>query len=93
MCNQLRLATYPDNTIRIDLSARRITEHLVTATLEVDFFVSCSRAENKRYFPPVGCARLEYNLRFMHWFYTRKRTMRLSKASFPPWVSSTIALW
>jgi len=46
MCNQLRLATYPEGTVRIDLSTRRITEHLVTATLKVELFVSCSRAEN-----------------------------------------------
>jgi hypothetical protein len=46
MCNQLRLATYPLDTVWIDFSTRRITEHLVTAALEVDLFVSCSRAEN-----------------------------------------------
>ena len=63
MCNHLRLATYPEGTVWIDLSTRRITEHLVTATLEVDLLVSCSRAEHEPgYFPSVRCACLKCKL-------------------------------
>lgn len=73
MCNHLGLATYPEGTVWIDLSTRRITEHFVTATLEVDLFVSCSRAENEPgYFPPVRCARLEYKLKFVSLTFGRE---------------------
>jgi len=60
MCDHLRLATYPEGAVRVDLSTGRITKHLVATALEVYLFVSCSRTENEPgYFPSVRCARLE----------------------------------